>query len=120
LILSTTAARNEAMTAHQSTAAAVLSRRTLLLNGVAMAALVAFSPVTAGAIRKETTREKETKMQTATTRLDTTQRSAANAIRPFHIHVSEEVLTNLRRLAATRWPDRYEGIDRSLRLMYSP
>ena len=109
------------MTAHTSTAAAILSRRTLLLNGVAMAALAAFSPVTAAAIRKETTREKETKMQTATTRLDTTQRSAADAIRPFHIHIPEEALTDLRRrLAATRWPDRYEGIDRSLHLMYSP
>jgi hypothetical protein len=71
-----------------------------------MAALAAFSPVTAAAIRKETTREKETKMQTATTQLDTTQRSAADAIRPFRIHVSEEALTNLRRLAATWGPDR--------------
>jgi hypothetical protein len=83
------------MTAHTSTAASVLSRRALLLNGVAMAALAAFSPVTAAAIGKETTREKETKMKTATTQLDTTQRSAADAIRPFHIHVSEEALTNL-------------------------
>lgn len=108
------------MTAHTSTAASVLSRRSLLLNGAAMAALAAFSPVTAAAIRKETTREKETKMKTATTQLDTTQRSAADAIRPFHIHVTEEALTNLRRLAATRWPDRYDGIDRDLRLVYSP
>jgi uncharacterized protein (DUF1501 family) len=44
------------MTAHKSTAASVLSRRALLLNGAAMAALAAFSPVTAAAIRKETTR----------------------------------------------------------------
>jgi hypothetical protein len=108
------------MTTHQSTAGSVPSRRALLLNGAAIAALLAFSPAMAAAIRKETTREKETKMRTATTRLDTTQRSGADAIRPFHIHVSEEALTNLRRLAATRWPDRYEGIDRYLRLMYSP
>ena len=59
-------------------------------------------------------------MKTATTQLETTQRSAADAIRPFHIHVSEEALTNLRRLAATRWSDRYAGIDRYLRLIYSP
>jgi hypothetical protein len=59
-------------------------------------------------------------MKTATTQLDTTQRSGADAIRPFYIHVSEEALTNLRRLAATQWPDRYEGIDRDLRLIYSP
>jgi len=90
------------MTAHKSTAASVLSRRALLLNGAAMAALAAFSPVTAAA------------------QLDTAQRSAADAIRPFHIHVSEEALTNLRRLAATRWPDRYEGIDRYPCLVYSP
>ena len=61
------------MTAHTSTAAAVLSRRALLLNGVAMAALAAISPVTAAAIRQETPREKETKMKTATTQLDTTR-----------------------------------------------
>ena len=85
-----------------------------------MTARAAFSPGTAAAMRKETTREKETTMQTATTQLNTTQRAAADAIRPFHIHVSEEALTNLRRLAATRWPDRYEGIDRDLRLIYSP
>jgi pimeloyl-ACP methyl ester carboxylesterase len=46
-----------------------------------MAALAAFSPVTAAAIRQETTREKETTMKTATTQLDTTQRSAADATR---------------------------------------
>jgi hypothetical protein len=40
-------------------------------------------------------------MKTATTQLDTTQRSAADAIRPFHIHVSEEALTNLRFQNAT-------------------
>ena len=61
------------MTVHTSTAAAVLSRRALLLNGVAMAALAAISPVTAAAIRKGTTREKETKMKAATTQLDTTR-----------------------------------------------
>jgi microsomal epoxide hydrolase len=86
------------MTAHKSTAASVLSRRALLLNGAAMAALAAFSPVTAAA------------------QLDTAQRSAADAIlRPFHIRVSEEALTDLRRrLAATRWPDQETVSDRSL------
>jgi uncharacterized protein (DUF1501 family) len=43
------------MAAHTSTAAAVLSRRALLLKGAAMAVLAAFSPVTAAAIRKATT-----------------------------------------------------------------
>jgi pimeloyl-ACP methyl ester carboxylesterase len=84
------------MTAHKSAAGSVLSRGALLLNGAAMAALAAFSPVT------------------ATTQLDTAQRSAADAIRPFHIHVSGEALTDLlRRLAATRWPDQETVSDRS-------
>ena len=37
------------MTTYKSTAASVLSHRVLLLNGVVMAALAAFSPVTAAA-----------------------------------------------------------------------
>jgi pimeloyl-ACP methyl ester carboxylesterase len=37
-----------------------------------------------------------------------------NAIRPFHIHVPEEALVDLRRrIAATRWPDRETVADRS-------
>ncbi len=79
---------------HKSTAASVLSRRALLLNGLAMAALAAFSPVTA-----------------ATTQLDTAQPSAADAIRPFRVHVPKAALVDLRRrIAATRWPER-ETVD---------
>src|SRR5215469_12350754 len=38
----------------------------------------------------------------------------ANAIRPFHIHVSKEALTDLRRrIAATRWPDKEAVTDQS-------
>jgi hypothetical protein len=38
----------------------------------------------------------------------------ANAIRPFHVHVSDAQLADLRRrLAATRWPDRETVADRS-------
>ena len=84
------------MITHKSTAASVLSRRALLLNVVAMAALAAFSAVTAAA------------------QLDTAQRSAAAAIRPFHIHVPEAELVDLRRrIAATRWPDQETVNDRS-------
>jgi len=84
------------MTAHKSTAASVLSRRALLLNGAAMAALAAFSPVTAAA------------------QLDTAQRSAADAIRPFHINVPEEALVELRRrIQATKWPERETVTDAS-------
>src|SRR5207253_7907134 len=36
------------------------------------------------------------------------------AIRPFHIHVPEEALTDLRRrIAATRWPDKETVADQS-------
>src|SRR5437899_8648777 len=36
------------------------------------------------------------------------------AIRPFHIHVPEEALVDLRRrIAATRWPDRETVTDQS-------
>src|SRR5262249_22972029 len=42
------------------------------------------------------------------------QRSDADAIRPFSVHVPDEALTDLgRRLAATRWPDRETVSDRS-------
>jgi len=51
------------MTAHKSNADSVRSRRALLLSGAAMAALAAFSPVTAAAMGKET------KMNPATTQL---------------------------------------------------
>jgi pimeloyl-ACP methyl ester carboxylesterase len=87
-MLRTTAERNETMTTHKLTAASVLSRRALLLACMAMAALAAFSPVTAAA------------------QPDMAQRSASDAIRPFRAHVPDEALTDLRRrLAATRWPD---------------
>jgi len=53
-------------------------------------------------------------MATATTQRDTAQRSAADAIRPFHIHVPEKALTDLhRRIAATRWPDKETVTDQS-------
>ncbi|MDZ8082259.1 MAG: epoxide hydrolase family protein [Nostoc sp. SerVER01] len=90
------------MTKHKSTAASALSRRTLLLNGVAMAVLAAFSPVTIAAIGKETTKK------------NTAQRSAADAIRPFRVHVPQEALVDLRRrIAATRWPDKETVADQS-------
>ncbi|MGH8263364.1 MAG: epoxide hydrolase family protein, partial [Steroidobacteraceae bacterium] len=61
-----------------------------------MAALAAFSPVTVAA------------------QFDTAQRSAADAIRPFHSHVSQAALVDLRqRIAATRWPDKETVTDRS-------
>ncbi|MDZ8240551.1 MAG: epoxide hydrolase [Nostoc sp. ChiQUE01a] len=90
------------MTKHKSTAASILSRRTLLLNGVAMAVLAAFSPVTIAAIGKETTKK------------NTAQRSAADPIRPFRVHIPQEALVDLRRrIAATRWPNKETVADQS-------
>src|SRR6185295_15175186 len=40
--------------------------------------------------------------------------TTAEAIRPFHVHVSHESLNDLkRRLAETRWPDKETVADRS-------
>lgn len=88
-----------------------MSNRRSLLAGSAAAiglGLVLLSPCHAQ------TTAKETKMTIATARIDTEQSTASDAIRPFHIHVPEEALTDLRRrLAATRWPTRELVGDRS-------
>ena len=97
------------MTPQKPNAAAVLSRRALLLASMAMAALAAFSPVTVAAIRKGTAK-KAVKAQTAIAPRDTD----ATAIRPFQIRVPDEALTDLRRrLTATRWPDKETVADDS-------
>ena len=76
------------MTTHRSITAFVLLRGALLLNGMAMAAVAAFSPVTAA------------------------QPSATDAIRPFTVQVPQAALDDLRRrIAATRWPDRETAAD---------
>ena len=101
------------MTTHKSAGAPLLSRRDLLLNGVAMAALAAFPPVTAAANPEETTKKKETIMTTATTQSNTAP-PPATAVRPFHVNVPDAEITDLRRrLAATRWPDLETVNDRS-------
>src|SRR5262245_16898505 len=62
------------------------AKRTLFYMSMAILALAALSPMTAAA-SKETT-------------------SKVGAIRPFHVHIPQEALDDLRhRLAATRWPD---------------
>ncbi len=101
------------MTTYKSTTASILSHRILLLNGVAIAALAAFSPMTAAALGKETTK-KEAKIKTATSQHDTRSHAAADAIRPFHVHFPQEALDDLkRRIAATRWPDKETVADPS-------
>jgi pimeloyl-ACP methyl ester carboxylesterase len=85
-----------------------------LLAAVATLALAATSPVTATPIRKDTNQKEDTKMETATTQLDTPKASAEDAIHPFHVNVPEAALTDLRqRLAATRWPDKETVTDQS-------
>jgi len=82
--------------APKSAAASVLSRRTLLRNGVAMAALAAFSPI---AQTKESTQKENTMTPTSADK---------NAIRTFpRVNISEAELTDLRRrVNATKWPER--------------
>jgi pimeloyl-ACP methyl ester carboxylesterase len=84
------------MAAHNSTKAGALFRRTLILNGAALAALAVFRPIMAAALP------------------DAAPRLAADTIRPFRAHVPQAALIDLRRrLAATRWPDRETVTDRS-------
>jgi len=61
-------------------------------------------------VRKETA----LKTKTTLTQLDSVQNTATDAIRPFHVHFSDEALADLkRRVAATRWPDREIVADQS-------
>jgi pimeloyl-ACP methyl ester carboxylesterase len=84
------------MAAPTPTAVSALSRRTLLRNGAAMAALAAFSPI---AQTKESGQKENTMTQTSADK---------NAIRPFpRVNISEADLTDLRRrVNATKWPER--------------
>lgn len=89
------------MTRRQSTASFDPSRRTLILNGMAMGSLAAFFPMTAAAFGEEKTK-------------NTAQRSAPDAVRPFRVQVPQEALDELRRrLAATRWPEKETVLDQS-------
>jgi pimeloyl-ACP methyl ester carboxylesterase len=80
----------------KSTAASVVSRWAMLLNAAATAALAALSPMTAAA------------------QPNAAQPHAADAIRPFKVHVPQAALDDLRRrINATRWPDKETVADRS-------
>jgi pimeloyl-ACP methyl ester carboxylesterase len=64
--------------------------------------LVAASSYSQTVIKKETTVS-----QLSTLQLDAALQTASQEIRPFHVNVPEEQLTDLRhRIAATRWPER--------------
>lgn len=102
------------MTTHKSTEASVLSRRDLIRNGVAMAALAALPPVRAAADPEVSTKSNGGMATTAATQGNAAAHSAADAIRPFQVRVPDDEITDLRRrLAATRWPDRETVGDRS-------
>ena len=85
--------------------------RALLLVSAAVAA---YSALTAAATRSDATRMTDAKMTTATTQPNPAQRSAAEAIRPFRAHFSDDALADLkRRVSATRWPDKETAADES-------
>src|SRR5262249_51080845 len=91
------------MTTPKSTAASLLSRRALLVNGAAMAAVAALPT-------KSTATQKEDSMSTTISAEQGKQPAAAdkNAIRPFTVPTASDAdLADLRkRINATRWPDR--------------
>src|SRR5215471_175526 len=89
------------MTTPKSTASAALSRRTLIVNGAAMAAVAALP-------KKSTATQKEETMTLATeTQQSGTSAADKTAIRPFPVPtVSDADLADLRkRVSATKWPD---------------
>ena len=65
--------------------------------------------------REKTRTPKETIMTTIDTApRDRAQDTAADAIRPFQIHIPQEALTDMkRRIAETRWPEQETVIDQS-------
>ena len=64
--------------------------------------LVAASSYSQAEIKKESTVS-----QSSTLQLDAAPQAASPEIHPFHVHVPEEQLTDLRhRIAATKWPER--------------
>ncbi|PDT79731.1 epoxide hydrolase, partial [Sinorhizobium sp. BJ1] len=84
------------MTAQEAEGASALSRRALLLNGAAVAALAVFRPATAFA------------------QADATTPFEVGGIRPFRVDIPAVALVDLRqRLAATRWPEPETVDDRS-------
>jgi pimeloyl-ACP methyl ester carboxylesterase len=85
-----------------------------LFAAVVAPSLAAFPPGTASADHSQTAHGKETTMKTPTAQLDSPQRSAGDAVRPFRVQIPDEALTDLRRrVAATRWPERELVTDRS-------
>ena len=64
--------------------------------------------------RQDNTKNDETTMKTSTAQLESAPPSAADAIRPFHIHFPDAALVDLRRrIAATQWPDKETVADQS-------
>src|SRR6266478_2717278 len=62
----------------------------------------------------KTTQKEDTMTQTSATPQGSKQAADKNAIRPFHVNVAEEELTELRRrINATKWPERETVTDAS-------
>src|SRR5262249_27609971 len=81
---------------------------------IAMLAIAKLSPAMADVPGKQTAKNKEAKMNAATSHVPTAQPSAAEAIRPFHVNIPEAALTDLRRrILATQWPEKETVADDS-------
>src|SRR5215471_18699296 len=95
------------MTTHKSTSDLVLSRRTLLVNGAAMAAV---SRLPASVIQRE-----ETMTVAAETQESSKQAGGDQSIRPFKKFVaSQAALDELRRrIKDTQWPEKETVSDSS-------
>ena len=92
----------------------VVKRMGWLFAALVTAVLAALPPVAAATASQEMTRKGEATMNTQTAPLEMSQNTAADAIRPFHVHVSDEALADLRRrIQATRWPDKETVADQS-------
>src|SRR5262245_55678914 len=85
----------------------IVKRIGSFLAVVASVAVTAISPAMAAKAPKNAAPKEAPKMNTATLQTTASRSSADEAIRPFHVHVSEEALTDLRRrILSTQWPDK--------------
>src|SRR5262249_52423256 len=96
-----TRAQRKPMASQKPSTDSVLSRRALLQGSAAMAALAAFSPMAQPQVSNTT------QMEDPMTPHVSEEKANKNAIRPFHVNVSEAELTELRRrVNNTKWPER--------------
>jgi epoxide hydrolase-like protein len=98
------------MTAHKSTAASVLSRRSnfaVLVTACAVWLGLLISLGHAQTDKSRTIHKENTMTQSQAPQRSSGQAADQDAIRPFHVSIPEEALVDLRRrIAATRWPEK--------------